>query len=326
MSSPGASQAIMRPDLRNAVAEEWNASGEAAMFTADLIANRVDVPNASGTIKRIPREAYTKDANSVSRGPDGSYPEVEWGDETLTYMTKEEGLAVPIDQNLAAQTKLYYDAERAATRIALSKLRRAHEAKVAAAVFNTSTFTGASLTTAITTDWRDEANATPIDDINGSRAKVRENCGRLPNSVIMPWVTWENLVQCEQILDRINGGATSDNPAIAQMLNVAKLFQVDRIIIAGGIKDTAKQGQAFVGGNIWNPDYVMVAYINPAAGLYDINLCNCYNWEGDGGSFDYTVERYYSEEKRREVVRARRQVGVKVEYPECGHLLTGANS
>ncbi len=322
MSSPNASQALIRPDLRNAVVEAWSVSGEAATFTADTIAARIDVPFASGSIKRIPREAMTKDPSTTSRGPDGTYAEIEWGDETYVYSTNEKGLAAPIDANLAAQTGIYYDAEVAAAKIVMSKLMRDHEKTVAAAAFSSATFTGAPLTTAAAVKWNVPATATPIDDVNGARAKVRQNCGRNANTLIISWTNFQALCQTSQILNRINGGARSDQPAIAQAVNVAALFQLDRIIIAGGIKDTANQGQAFVGGDIWDATKGLVCYVNPAASLFDINVLNCYSWEGDGGSFGWTVEKYWDENKRRWMVRARRQVGVKVEYPECGHLLT----
>jgi hypothetical protein len=314
----------MRPDLRNAVIEEWSVTGEAANFVADQVAPRVDVPFAAGTVKRIPREAMTKDPNTTNRGPDGAYAEIEWGDETFTYITQEKGLAAPVDQNNAQQTALYYDAEKAAARIVMSKLMRDHEKVVAAAVMNATTFTGSSLTTTLGTAWSTAATATPIDDVAAARAKVRQNCGRNANTLILSWTVWEKLINVTQIINRVNGGATSDNPAIATMANIAGLMQLQRIIICGGVKDSAKQGQAFTGADVWSATMAMVAYINPSPGLYDINLANCYNWEGDGGSYVWTVERYWDESKRRWTVRARRQVGLKVEYPECGHLLQNA--
>ncbi len=326
MSSPSVSQAIMRPDLRNAVAEEWNLNGQAAEFRANEIAIRVDVPFAAGTVKRIPREVMTKDPNTVSRGPDGEYAHVQMGDETFTYITQEQGLTIPLDENARSQTAIYYDAQKAATRIILDKLTRMHEKDVAAKVFNTTTFTGSSLTTAVGTPWTTGATAAPITDIKTAKLKVRQNCGRLANALIIPFTAWNALTECTQIINRINGGATSDMPAKVQMQLLASLLELDRIIVCGGLKDSAKQGQSYVGADIWTATQAMVAYVNPAASLYELNLCNAYNWEGDGGSFDFTVEEYWSEEKRRWCVRGRRQVGVKVEYPECGHLLTAVTA
>jgi hypothetical protein len=322
MSSPSVSQAIQRPDLRGAVVEEWSVSGQAEQFKANEVAMRVDVDVAAGTVKRIPREVMTKDPNTVERGPDGTYSEVTLGDETFTFITKENGLAMPIDENARQQTSLYYDAEKAATRIVLDKLSRMHEKDVAAKTFSTTTFTGAALTTAVSIPWTTPATATPITDVKAARVKVRQNCGRLPNALIISWTSWNALTECTQILNRINGGATSDMPARVQMQLVAGLLELDKIIICGGLKDTAKQGQNYVGADIWDTTRAQVAYINPASNLFDINLVNAYNWEGDGGSFEFTIESFWDEKIRRNCIRGRRQIGVKVEYPECGHLLT----
>jgi hypothetical protein len=115
-------------------------------------------------------------------------------------------------------------------------------------------------------------------------------------------------------------------PAKVAMQLVASLLELDKIIICGGLKDTAKQGQAYVGGDIWDATKAQVCYINPAANLFDLNLLNAYNWQGDGGSFDFTVESFWDEKLRRNCIRARRQIGTKVEYPECGHLLTAVTA
>jgi len=324
MSSPGASQALTRPDLRNAVVSEWDVNGEKANFIADQVGKRIDVDFAAGKIKRIPREAFTKDANTLNRGPGGSYSTSTWGDENLEFFTKEQGHEIPVDEEMASQCKIYYDAELAAARICMSKVMRKHEIDVAAAVMNTTTFAGASLTTAGSVNWTTTpATAVPIDDVTSAALKVRQNCGRVANSIILSYTLWKKLIAVTQIVNRINGGATSQLPAAVQMAAVAQLFDLERIIIAKGIKDTAAEGQTFTAGDIWAADKAMVCYINPAANLQDINLCNVYNWEGSGGSWDWTFETYRFEKNRTDTVRARRNVGIKVEYPECGHLITG---
>ncbi len=325
MSSPGS---ISRPDLRNAVVSEWDLSGAKASFIADKVANRVDVEHAMATMRRFPREAMTKRPGTMERGADGHYAEIQFGDETFTYATTEKGLKIKIDANIKAQTSPYYDASLAATRICMAVSEREFEIDVAAKLQSTATFTGSTLTTNISTSWKtaNAATAAPITDINAARAKVRVNCGREANTLIMPWTTFEFAIETAQVLGRINGGATNGMPARAKIAAFAELVNIPNVIIAGGVKDSANRGQNFVGADIWNSDRVMVAYTNPNAGLYDINLCNAYNWEGDGGSWDWTVEIYWDEDLRGWYSRCRRQVSTKVEYPECGHQLTNCSA
>ncbi len=319
--SPGAVQAVSRPDLRNAVIEEWNLNGEQEMYVADQIAGRVDVQFASGMVRRIPREAYTKQPGSVHRGPAGEYAETLYTDENFTYATQERGLQQRVDHNIRTQTKLYYDAEVVAARMVLGQLKRAHELEVAATVFNTTTWTGTPLTLAAAVPWTTAATGVPVSDAIFARSKVRANCGRNANSIIMTWLAFEKAIETAQVQARITGGATADMPARAKIATLSNLLQLN-VIIAGGIKDSAAQGQAFAGASMWDDTLVMVAYLNPRPGLFDINLVNVYNWEEDGGSYDWTVESFYDQKLRGDYVRARRQVGVKAEYPECGFLLT----
>lgn len=322
-ASPGIAQLTGRPDLRGSVVEVWNETEEAASFIADEVASRIDVPFAGGTIRRLPREAFTKDPATLERGPEGTYARGDWGDQTYTYFTKEQAQEMPVDENMKAQTALYYDAEKAAARIAFSRCKRGHEKTVAAAIMNTGTFTG-SQTGGCAASWKSNATtATPVADIRQARFAVRLGCGRDANTLILGWQAWEYLKETSQVLARVTGGARPDIPGTITLEDLQRILSINRIIVAKSVQDTAKQGQTFSGSDLWSDSYAMIAYINPAPSLQDINLCNAYNWEGDGGSWDWTVETYYDLPTRRDVIRVRRQVGVKVEYPECGYLLTG---
>ena len=316
-------QALVRPDIRNAVVEVWSQSLERQTFVADEICKRIDMPFSSGTLIRIPREAFTKDTATVDRAADGRYQEIEYKTDTLQYATKEQALAMRVDQKISNQAKTYFDAEVYAGRILLSRLFRAHEKTVAAAVMNTTTFTGSTLTAATSNNWRtDQSGATPVQDILNARKNVRQNCGRDANTLIMDWVVWQNLRESAQILARVTGGARPDIPGSVTEQDVAKVLEIPNIIVAKGIADTTNMGQTFVGSGIWSQTACMVAYINPAASAFDITPFMAMHWDGDGGAWEFTMESFFSNERRGEVVRARRDVGVFTPYPECGFLVT----
>lgn len=325
MAAPANIQSLVRPDIRNAVVEVWSQTTEAQMMIADSVAKRIDVDFESGTLIRIPREAYTKDTPNLNRGADGTYQEVEYKTDSLQFATVEQALAVRVDQKMANGAKIYFNAEVVAGKVAMSRLVRGHEIAVAAAVMNTTTFTGAALTAAASANWKTSASsATPIQDILIGRQNVRQNCGREANTIVMDWVCWEALRETSQILGRITGGAHAQDPASVTTDIVSRIIEIPNIIIARGIKDSSDMGQKFTGSAIWDKTKCWLGYVNPAPSKDDISCFHVYNWEGDGGSWDWTMETYFSNEKRANVVRARRQVGIKAEYPECGYLITGA--
>ena len=319
MVSPNTSSVQYRPDLRDGVAEEWDVNGEQAGYIAEQLLPMVDVPHAAGTYKRIAREQFTA-GEQDDRASGGDYTRIAFGDEDVPFHTEERGLEVPIDHNAEAQASDYYDAEMEATRILLGKLYREHENRVAAKLFNATTFVGR--TGNVGTEWSILASATPISDVKDSSEIVRSNCGLKPNTLAISQKVWNNLTECSQVLNRITGGATKDMPAVALRKAVAQMMDVDQILVAGGIKNTANKGQDHVSADIWDDEFALLAYIRPNPSLRTLQLGCTLHWGKDGSQRDFRVEQYATPNGRGRIVQARRQVKEFVQYAECGYLLS----
>lgn len=318
MVSPNPSSAQYRPDLRGAVAEEWDASGEVDYYIADKVLPMADVPHAAGTYRRIPRENYLKNVNDA-RAADGTYEQGEFNDEEAAFVTQERGFEIPVDANANAQAAIYFDAERAASRMVLSTLYRQHEKRVAAKLFNATTFSG--LTDDVGTEWSTAASATPITDVKEKAEVVRQNCGMKPNTLVISAAVAVNLSECSQVLNRMNGGATVNTPAKATMAVIAQLMEIDRIVVGGGLKNTANEAKDASLADIWDDEYALLCYVNPNPSLFSAQLGATWHWGGDGSQKDFLLESYFSEPHRSNVIRGRRQVGPDVQYPEFGYLL-----
>lgn len=327
MPSPSGSIATLRPDLRTF--EEFDLAMDRQGFIGTRILPIMNVGKASGTFGKIPIEQLLK-TRSTARAARAGYSRGDWTFDDDTFTTSEHGAEEPVDDNEAALYSDYFVAEQVSRNRAVDAVLRNQEIRIAAAVGNTTTWSGASLTTSIGTPWATVATATPIDDVEAAVRLVRTNSGMLPNAMIMSWVTYRNLRMSDQILDRIQTQNFQDVRAgNIGTAHLSAVFDIKNIIVAGGnagggVKDSDAEGDATTIASIWNDDYVMICRIAETGDIREPCIGRTFHWGEDGSSELGTIESYRDETVRANIIRCRHQVGEKIIYPEMGHLLTGA--
>lgn len=321
MHSPSSSLATQRPDL--ATFEEFDLEMERLGFIAQRVLPVFDVPHQAGNFGIIPIEQLlqTRDTN---RAQSGGYSRGAWKFETSTYATSEHGAEEPVDDREAAMYRNYFDAELIASKRAYDAVLRNQEIRTADLVFNATTWSGASLTTAITHEWDDATNAVPITDVEAAVRKVYDNSGVWPNALVINRKVFRNLRDCTQVINRIaSSGAGSPTKATditVQML--AQVFDLQHIIVAGSSKNTAAVGLAASLSQIWSDEYAMVCRVAETNDMREPCIGRIFHWGEDGSQIGGQVETYRDETVRADVVRVRHDVQEKVLYPQMGHLLS----
>jgi hypothetical protein len=135
--------------------------------------------------------------------------------------------------------------EEGATRIAVDNLLLTHEIEWAAKFFVAAvwgkTVTGVAAAPGANQflQWND-ANSDPEKDIDDGRVSVKLNGGLWPNRLLVGAEAWIALKRHPKIVDRVkHTSAEAITPAI-----VARLFGLERIVVAGAAKATNAVGQA----------------------------------------------------------------------------------
>lgn len=330
MPAPSSSLATLRPDLAGSLMEF-----DLAMDRQGFIANRVfpilDVAEASGNFGIIPVEQLLQNRDTA-RAPGAGYSRGNFTFEPATFGTQEHGAEEPIDDNQKAMYRHYFDAELVSTERARDVILRNWEKRVAAAVFNTSVWTGSTLATAASVAWSTAATAVPIDDVDNARQKAWDLSGLWPNAVIMNRRNFHLCRKTDQIIDAVAsqgaGSATKARDITAQLL--AQCFDVDYVLVAGGAKNTATEGQSAAFSQIWSNSYVMVCRVATTNDIQEPCIGRTFRWteDGNGGSEEapHIVEMYRDEKVRGDVVRVRHQTDEKRLYASCGHLITSVSS
>jgi hypothetical protein len=326
MPSPTSTLATLRPDLADAFMEfdlEMDAKGFAGLRVFPVIETGLQADSPG----KIPLEALLFQGDT-KRGSKGNYNRGDYKFETFSYATEENGWEEPLSNRDKQRYQHLFQAELVAAARAMSVVTRNQEQRIANAVFNTTTWTGSSLTTAITNEWDDATNAVPITDVEAAVAKVYDGSGLWANALIINRKVFRNLRNCDQIIERINSaGAGSPSKAsdVTQQM-LAQVFDLDHIIVAGGTRNSATEGQAATPGQIWSNEYAMVCKIATGMDMREPCVGRTFHWSADGSSIGGTVETYRDETVRGDVVRVRHEVAEVVLYAQAGHLLSNVTT
>ena len=321
MPSPTSSLATLRPDLATFL--EFDLESERNGYVATQVFPVIDVMSQAGNFGKIPLEQLLQQRDT-RRAPGSGYARGNWTFEKAVYAAEEHGAEEPVDDREAAMYAEYFQAEQISTLRAFSSVLRNAEQRVADAVFNATTWNGASLTTGITHEWDDATNCVPITDVEAAVQKIYDGSGLWANALIINRKVFRNLRNSAQVIDRIEsagaGDASKPSDITAQML--AQVFDLDYIIVAGTSRNNAKEGQAASPVQIWSGEYAMVCKIATSADMREPCIGRTFHWSADGSSIGGTVETYRDETIRGDVVRVRHDVDEVVLYPQAGHLLS----
>lgn len=322
MPTPSSSLSSLRPDLA-ASFEAFDLEAEKAGYIARQVFPTVDVASQAGNFGKIPL-AQLLQQRVTTRSPGGGYARGNFTFDPSTYACKEHGAEEPVDDREAQMYSEYFDAELIATKRAYNSVLRNAEARVAAAVFNTTTWTGASLTTDVSAaPWATVSTAVPLTHVEAAVQKVYDNSGLWANALVVNKKVFRNLRNTTQITDRI-AAAGAGNRALASDVSIAMLaeaFALDYIIVAGGSQNTATEGQAATPAQIWSSTYAMVCRVAVGSDFRDPCIGRTFHWSGDGSGIDGTIETYRDETVRANIVRVRHDVDEIVLYAQAGHLL-----
>lgn len=260
--------------------------------------------------------------------PKGGYQRGDFEWTTWQYATEERGREEPINDRRLRMFRDVLDAEAIHTQRAMDIVLRNYEIDAADALYDTDTWTGAALTTGITHEWDDATNAVPMDDIKSAKDKVRDGCGLEANALVCNSDQFWNLMHTDQVVDLLKywGG---DDPKKLNLAVAAALFELDHIIVAGGLKNSANEGQSASVAKIWSDEYAMVCRVAETDDPAEPCIGRTFMWADDGPGATGTeeelalvVEEYREEGVRGSVLRARNDRVIKVMYAQAGHLLS----
>ncbi|HHN75390.1 MAG TPA: hypothetical protein ENK10_09205 [Acidobacteria bacterium] len=324
MPRPASGTTIQRPDL-GALMYEYFMSLDRQGFVGRALLPVFEVGDQSGDYPVIPIEQILKvPADGGRRAPRQAYGRDDFEFETGTFSCKEYGREAPLDDVEAKLYARFFDAEEVAARRATLKLALLYELRCKSLLFNTSTFANAAVAAA----WSSAATATPLTDVVNAKAAMRSSYGIEPNVIVMAKPVFDKLM----LTDEINNTFKYTNPIQslsreAKRRLAAQYFEVDDVLVAGGMYDAAKKGQAASLSEIWGTGYVGLFRVadSETRDLEEPVVGRTFLWTDDSPEM-FTTEQYREEQTRSNIYRVRHHTDERLVYAGAGYLLTGVTA
>jgi len=265
----------------------------------------------------ITRESILRRRN-VKRAAKSAYNRDSYEGDDISYSCQEYGHEQPLDDSERALYASDFDAELVAVMVAEGVLTREQEIRIAAALFNTTTWTGDALYTDYSADPWDSADADIIGQVKAMKEKVRQNVGMEPDSLLVSKVQFDNATTINSdILDRLKYTQTATKRALEE--NLAAILGIGRVVVGNGVYNSAAEGQDMTAADIWSDDYAMVAVTAKTNQLAEPCLGRTMLWTADSPE-NVTVEEYREPQSRSGIYRVRQQTDEKVFDPYFAHL------
>lgn len=132
--------------------------------------------------------------------------------------------------------------------------------------------------------WSNYTTSTPINDIENGKEAIVSTTGFMPNTLVLGYQVMRQLKHHPEVRDRYK--FTSSKNITAEIL--AALFEVDRILVAWGVKATNLEGETSAYSFIHGKS-ALLCYSNPNPGLLAPSAGYVFQWKGVSEGFGTNV-------------------------------------
>lgn len=280
------------------------------MYVAELIMPVVTVKKQTGKYYQYDRAKFRQ--NKTKRAAGAKANEVEYGLSTASFETEDHALKEKTPWEIIEQADNALDPETDAAENVTEQLMIDKEIALATSMASTTTITQ-NTTLSGTSQWSDYTNSDPIGDVKTARQTVQKAIGRKPNTLVLSKEVFDVLSEHPDVVEKIKysqlGTATEEL--------LARLFKVDRVIVAEAIYNTATEGQTDSMSYIWGK-HAWVCYIAPRVALRTITV---------GFTFTYktrTAKKWDDEDAEARFVRVNDNYVQKFVAAEACYLIKNA--
>ncbi len=289
-------------------------------FIADKVFPNVPVDKRSDLYFKYNKDDFNRDT-AQERAPGAESAGDGYAVTTDSYTCKVVALHHDIpDQNRANTDEPLGEDEDAAI-LLTHKLLLKREIDWASTFFTTGVWTGTSTGTDIvpSVKW-DNASGVPIKNIKAQIVAQKKITGFRPNTLVLGEEVWNALQESADFLARINGGSTVDKPAILMPSMLAGILGIDRVLIAGAIKNTAVEGATASTSFIFG-ERALLCYVPPRAGKRIPSCGYTFAWKQYGAAdMSIRMKRFRMEPRASDRVEGEIAYGLKAVAADMGCL------
>lgn len=263
-------------------------SQKAENFVADKVFPLLPVNHKSDDYLIYEKGTFYRSGQMEPRAP-GQEPQEAGYEVTIgSYSAKEWALQTTIDDTERANADNPVDVDIAATTFLQTQSMINRDTLWTSAYFKTGIWGNsdqAGVASSPSTNQFiqfDQAGATPIETIRGQAIVQESTTGYRPNTVVFGAKAYEGFLLNSEVADRVKYTQTAQQffGPNGQRSAIAALLEVDKVLVARGVSNTAAEGQADSIGYIADARSILLAYAAPAPSIKQPSAGYTFAWTG----------------------------------------------
>lgn len=230
-----------------------------------------------------------------------------------SYSCSNKGIEIPVDDEERAKYAAAFSADAAAMKRTRDIIMLNHEMRVHDMV--TSSATPHS---AVTHKWDDysDASSDPLSDVHVVQELIHDLTGLDANLMVLPRKVFFALKEHPKLIERIK----YSERGILTVDIMTEFFGIP-IAIAGGMTNSAADGQVVVPDTIWD-DSVFIGHVETSADLQSPNFARTFIWTSQSGPDGVAVESYREDKIQSDIHRCKQHSDEKITGAELGYHLS----
>ena len=150
--------------------------------------------------------------------------------------------------------------------------------------------------------WND-SSSTPVQDVWDAKAAILGLTGFEPNTLVLGYHTYKELINHADVVDRVKYGQTPGRVAMIDTSELAQVFKVERVLVSRAIKNSGLEAGTASHDFIVSKD-ALLCYSAPSPSIMMPTAGYTFSWSGQvgAGPDGNRIKRYRLEERSSDVV------------------------
>ena len=253
---------------------------------ADQVFPVVNVDKETNFYYVWPREEWFRLKNSErSRGT--AAKKINTTVSTDTYVVKNYALGIDVPYEDIGNADDALELQQSNANLIKDSLMLNWEDRLAVLLGNTANH-GAN--NVLAQNYANQANTDPVADIDAGLETIRSTTGMEANVMIVSMPSWRRLRRHPNLIEYIRGKGDNVGGGGVTQQQVANAFEVSKVLIGRGIKNTAGEGEAGAYSDIWSQNIILM-HVAPSPGRMVATYGYTFQWVPPGFPAAFTVRR-----------------------------------
>ncbi|MBN1475233.1 hypothetical protein JXA47_00620 [Candidatus Sumerlaeota bacterium] len=267
---------------------------------ADLIAPIVGVRKQSDKYFTVDADRERFRSSDDTRAPGAEANEVDFAISSESYFCEDHALEAVItdEERDNADPAIQPDIDK--TEFLTDKILLNKEIALADEIAMNGSLPSETLSGA--DQWDDYDDSDPVAEVEEHKSTIQTAVQQIPNTLVLPYEVYRIVRLHPKVLEKVvNVRLGAVGPDI-----LADVFDVDRVLVPRGLKNTAAPGQAPALEPIWGKS-AFLCYVSPRPGLRTATFAYTFQWSIAPGSLQgHVVEAWREERRKADMVRVQR--------------------